>query len=335
MPTADPIEFEFKLVQTENLERFTEMAELCFGLTNFSSDYFKWKYLDNPAGKVVAFEALHEGKPAGFYGVIPEFYIINGERVKIHQSMDTMTHPNYQKRGLFTRLANLTYDRVAETEGGVNLVGIAGGNSLYGLINKLNWKNIHNNEYFFVQRTWFSARNVFQRTEKVSCEPATEMTASLRDYFSQRERSPAAISNDLSADFINWRVFHNPYKNFKVLQVLEGGAIIGICVYNLDEKGRCLIHLLDFARRDLFKTHTAAVVSCLFEASGSRYVYTWKPLNEEMLKGYAACGFNVNPLQRGPFSYRVPFVVRQQGRNMGTADWFDANNFDLQPLMQD
>ncbi|HKP45823.1 MAG TPA: GNAT family N-acetyltransferase [Pyrinomonadaceae bacterium] len=334
MASREPINFEFKAVQTENLERFTEMAELCFGLTNFSPTYFKWKYLDNPAGPVVAFEALHEGKPAGFYGVIPEHYIINGERVKIYQSMDTMTHPNYQKRGLFTRLATMTYDRCAEIDGGVNLVGIAGSNSLHGLL-KLNWKNIHQFEYFFVQRTWFNARNLLQKKPAVRCEAVTEMTEALRDYFQRRERSLKPISNDISADFINWRVFLNTYKDFKVLQLLDGDTIVGICVYNLDEKGRCLIHLLDFAQQEMFKAYTAAMVDCLFEATCSRYVYTWKPLNPNMLHGYSACGFYVNPFQRGPFSYRVPFVVRHQGAKIGTADWFDPNNFDLQPLMQD
>src|SRR5690242_16349933 len=123
------IDFEFKLVSTTNLMRFSEMAELSLGLKT-SDKYFQWKYLDNPAGEVVAFEALHEGRPAAFYGVIPEFYTVKGERVKVYQSMDTMTHPDYQRRGLFTKLANMTYNYLVEKDGGVNLVGIPGSNSL-------------------------------------------------------------------------------------------------------------------------------------------------------------------------------------------------------------
>src|SRR5262245_18775163 len=90
------VAFTFKPVDEHSLERFTEMYEACFGL-RVDRRYFQWKYLDNPAGRVVAYEALDGPKPAAFYGVIPESWTSQGQAQRLYQSMDTATHPSYQR----------------------------------------------------------------------------------------------------------------------------------------------------------------------------------------------------------------------------------------------
>jgi len=329
-----PIDFEFKLVSTDNLTRFSEMAEACLGLKT-SDEYFRWKYLDNPAGEVVAFEALHAGRPAAFYGVIPELYLVNKQIAKVYQSMDTMTHPDYQKRGLFTKLANMTYNYLVEKEGGVNLVGIPGSNSLYGFVNKLQWKKIQEFRYFFAHKTWFQARSLLHKKRDLTLVRAAQMSPALRQYFDQREPSSSAITNLLSADFFNWRVFQNPYKGFNVVTFEDNKSIVGVAAYALDEKKRGLIHLLDFRKQSFFAEYTASAIALLFRETGSQYLYTWEPLNKKIHQAYSNCGFIKNPIDGGPFSYRVPFIVRAQGESLSGVDWFDIRNFDLQPLMQD
>jgi hypothetical protein len=161
------------------------------------------------------------------------------------------------------------------------------------------------------------------------------MTSGLRQYFDQRESSPRAITNFYSADFFNWRVFQNPNKNFNVVEFKDKESIVGIVVYALDEKKRCFVYLLDFRKQSFFADYTASVIALLFTQTGSQYLYTWEPLNEVLHQAYASCGLMKNPLEHGPFSYRVPFIVRAQGESLRTVDWFDIRNFDLQPLMQD
>lgn len=332
---ADQINFDFKLVTPDNFERFSEMANICLGL-QADSAYFRWKYLDNPAGQVIAYEAQHKGEVAGFYGVIPEFYLINGEKVKIYQSMDTMTHPKYQKRGLFTKLANLTYDHIADREGGINLVGIPGSNSLHGFVAKLAWKDIHYFNYIFAQRGWFATRSLLQKRDGLTLASVIEGGPALERYFKERESSPKPISNLMSSDFFCWRVLQNPHKGFKVIEARDDKTVVGLCVYTFEpEEKRSLVHLLDFSRQSYFKKYTATVLAHLFAETGSQFVYTWQPLNQTIYSAYKSCGFIRNPLRRGPFSYRIPFIVREQGKSASSADWFDANNFDLQPLMQD
>ena len=61
---------------------------------------------------------------------------INSKVYKGVLSLNTATHPNFQGKGLFTKLATMTYD-IVRSSGRSFVIGVANGNSTYGFINKL------------------------------------------------------------------------------------------------------------------------------------------------------------------------------------------------------
>lgn len=79
-----------------------------------------------------------EGEPAAFYGVYAIPMEINGKHVLAAQSGDTMTHKNHMGKGLFVRLAKMTYELAKES--GVDFIfGFPNNNSYPGLSGKLEW----------------------------------------------------------------------------------------------------------------------------------------------------------------------------------------------------
>jgi hypothetical protein len=109
-------------------------------------DVWKWKYSDNPFGPSVVWvgaDLADEKKLGGQYAVIPTDLIIGGTRVPAAQSVDTMTHPNYARQGMFTELARRTYATCAER--GVQVVfGFPNDNSYPGFVKSLSFRNIGN-----------------------------------------------------------------------------------------------------------------------------------------------------------------------------------------------
>jgi GNAT superfamily N-acetyltransferase len=108
------------------------------GVTNVNE--FVKKYDTKYTGvSYVGFLAYdNDNKPAAFYGVIPTVAYLNKKSVLIAQSADTLTHPKHQRKGLFTLLANKTYDLAKEL--GIEFIyGIANENSFPGFIKKLGW----------------------------------------------------------------------------------------------------------------------------------------------------------------------------------------------------
>lgn len=333
---ADNSELEFRKFTFADTEKLSETYELCFG-AKVDDRYFQWKYTDNPAGEVVAFVAeAPEGTIAAYYGVLPEIYLVNGKPKKIYQSMDTMTHPDFQRRGLFGLLAKKTYEYVAEAEGELKIVGIPGLTSYPGFVKKLEWKDIHQFKYFFTNKILFKAAGLLRRTKKAKFERVAEMNSDLSDFFSQREVSEKPIQPNITADFFDWRVFKNPLKNFQTIQIRdENNKIIGVCVYTIDEENRCFVHFLSFVKRDLFSDYSGAVIEYLFAKTGAQFVYTWEPAEETSHKALKKLGFITNPLDKGLFSYHVPLIIRAEPEMTDGTSWYDVNNFDVQPLMQD
>jgi hypothetical protein len=331
---ADNSELEFRKFTLEDTESLRDTYKLCFD-TDVDDRYFQWKYVDNPAGEVVAFVAVDGKTIAAFYGVLPETYMVNGKPKKIYQSMDTMTHPNYQRRGLFGKLANMTYDYVAETVGELKVVGIAGSSSYPGFVKKLKWKDINQFKYFFTNKLLFKTFNLFRKNKKLEFKKVTELNQELTNFFSTRKISSKPIQPFVSAEFFEWRVFKNPLKDFKVVQIIDGGKTVGVCVYTLPEANRCFINFLSFTDESLFDAYAGTVIDYLFKENPASFIYTWEPTNSALHKALGKIGFVKNSFDKGLFSYRVPLIIRAEPEDSDGTSWFEINNFDLQPLMQD
>lgn len=86
--------------------------------TRFTKEWWDWKYKSNPNGffgeKGDIWVAEVDNKIVGHYAIMPEKFKVNSETIRVAQSIDTATHPDYRRRGLFTSLANKVYNDAKE-----------------------------------------------------------------------------------------------------------------------------------------------------------------------------------------------------------------------------
>lgn len=120
--------------------RYGSLFSSCFPqTTKFNANYLKWLYQENPEGLALGFDAWDNNNLAAHYACIPLHAQIGGKIVKILLSLNTATHPNYQGKGLFTRLAELTYETAADN-GFDGICGVANANSTPGFVRKLGFQ---------------------------------------------------------------------------------------------------------------------------------------------------------------------------------------------------
>ena len=332
MPEGGAIQFRFRLVAEENLASLSEMFDLCFGI-KVDDRYFRWKYLGNPAGPVVAFEALDGDVPAAFYGVIPELYVIQGQISRIYQSMDTATHPAYQRRGLFVKLATMTYERVKALDGHLEIIGFPGTQSHPGFVKKLGWKTVHDLPFLFAPVALLPLLSLGRRSG-LRFEALDGMSDELAGFLSKRHpRSP--VAKHWSPAVFDWRTFKHPLHQYRVVIVRDGGEIVGYCAYRIDTPKSCRIEWLEFVDEAAYRSHTRAVVAHVARAAGTRYIYTWQPTNPMLRQGYEAAGLLRNRLGRGPFAGTEPYIVYADPADGPGPAWFQAGSYDLQPLVHD
>lgn len=119
------------------LTRYRALFEACFpSATHLREAYLHWLYAQNPCGVAVGFDAWAGEQLAAHYVCIPVDALVFGRPVRILLSLNTATHPSFQGKGLFTKLAEATYERGSQMGFGA-VYGVANANSTPGFLRKL------------------------------------------------------------------------------------------------------------------------------------------------------------------------------------------------------
>jgi GNAT superfamily N-acetyltransferase len=104
--------------------------------------YLDWQYRRNPEGPAIGFEAFApSGALAAHYVCLPVTMTVEGSAQPALLSLNTATHPDHQRKGLFKQIAAATYDAGA-TRGRQLVVGVANANSVKGLIGSLGFSTL-------------------------------------------------------------------------------------------------------------------------------------------------------------------------------------------------
>lgn len=129
-------------LERASIEDYVELFNKAYGANEkLTKAYLKWLYQANPDGQAVGVDAFLGDELAAHYITVPRSYVANGEEVKGLLSLNTATHPNHQRRGLFKRLANATYERGSELGFGF-VIGVANAQSVHGFVNGLGFETL-------------------------------------------------------------------------------------------------------------------------------------------------------------------------------------------------
>ena len=326
--------YEFKKVVTQKLNRFSEMMDLSLNL-KVDEDYFQWKYANNPAGKVEAFEAIDGDKSIGFFGVIPEHYLVNGKKVTVYQSMDLMTHPDHRRRGLFVTLAKMTQESLIERFGEAFIIGISGMNAFSGYINKLDWQNPHNFDYIFNHKLKFKLQFFTKKNQPVTLEPITQFEDDFDVFFQEKYQSPKPIIKFLSKEVLNWKIINHPFHTFFPFKIKKQNQTVGFIIYRMFGQKRCFIDYLELRNKEDFAELGPSIMRELYRISKADFIFTWRPTSKIIEQAYTKSGFIKNPFNKGPFSYRIPYIAYSNVKKIQGVEWFNMQNLDIQPILQD
>lgn len=319
-------DYTIKKLDSDQFNILIPLMNDCFGM-KVNTDYFKWKFLDNPAGNFIGFIAVASdtGEVAAYYGVIPEKYSINGEEKTIYQSCDTMTHSKHRRKGLFQKLAIYCYDYLRNNDK-LFVIGFGGGNSTPGFL-KFGWRTAFDFRLLFVPKILCYTNPLSDLND--NCEVVTDLQI-LKPLI--EKKSDSKIYSVRDTVHMAWR-YANPLHSYKIVAFRNGSPIEGyVCYYIQNHK----ILLFDF----------------VFDSKASQkslIKYIKNQVVKENLKGIVAfcqengfsanqlkqSGFLINPFNRGPLSEKTPFIFYSDEETMNkfsTADCWTINSYDHDAL---
>ena len=217
-------------------------------------EIWRWQFVDNPAGPGWVRLADHDGRIVGQYAAIPTRFRTRGQGEAIlAMSCDTMTHPDYQRQGMFVTLANELYTDL-ERRGVPTVWGFPNAASRPGFVGKLRWFDVH--EF----PTWVKplrSRYVLKRWVRwgplatalgavgdaafhaVAPRPREARRATIRpitvfdgrfDELWARHRDLAPLIQVRDAAFLTWRFLAAPVFRYEPFEIVVDGRLEGYLV---------------------------------------------------------------------------------------------------------
>ncbi|MDP4264764.1 MAG: GNAT family N-acetyltransferase [Bacteroidota bacterium] len=133
-------EYRLERLDVNRLKDLAVLYKAVYG-NKRSKEYFRAKYDTAYTGiEFIGYIAYsRDDKPAAFYGMIPCFIQYKNEIILCAQATDAMTHPGHRYKGLFVKLAAMTFD-LCKASGVKFIFGFPNQNSFHGLFDKLHWQ---------------------------------------------------------------------------------------------------------------------------------------------------------------------------------------------------
>lgn len=213
---------------------------------NRSAEFFTWKHLESPFGPSFMLVAEADGQIVGLRAFM-RWHFRSGERIlNAVRAVDTATHPNYQRRGIFSKLTN---EALSSLRDSVDFVfNTPNANSLPGYL-KMGWKRAGRLPVLIRPcRPMAFARGL--GSIKSSLEPSrgrpdiaadtaaelffdSDVTRLLERTDDQGDR----LQTTRTVDYLKWRYAQAPHLDYRVVREFDAGRLCGLAIFRVRPRG--------------------------------------------------------------------------------------------------
>jgi GNAT superfamily N-acetyltransferase len=283
-----------------------------------TSEFFRWKHHRSPFGRSFILVAEAEGRIVGVRALMRWLFEADGNVVRAVRAVDTATHPDWQGRGLFTRLTLEAVDRLRpETD---LIFNTPNPKSLPGYL-KMGWRVMGKIPVAVKVRRpvrfLFHLRSLNSSATPRTSRPALEgLSASealdrpgIDELVDERSRA-GGLATPLDVPYLRWRYASAPLLDYRAVVEGNGEDVSGLAIFRVRSRGALwestvceLIARPDDAPtcgRLLRRVASAARVDHITCHFPSHSVQTPNPRLLGFLPSPGGMTFVVNPLRETP-----------------------------------
>ncbi len=243
--------WKLKDFEKEDFHNVQSLFKLVFKKDYLTEDFWHWRYDQNPFGGGII-KLLTDGqKLIGFYAICAsELFIPNYGNMNAMLSLNTMTHPDFEKKGVFPYLAREAY--AAAFEKGFGLIyGFPNKNSIQSFQKKLNWitKPVDFSFEYNIEDIRSSQKLPPLGSRVFHSAKVTNFNLKIDELWNRSKSDESYISIPRTSSYLNWRFISNPYSKYHCYLVkTEQDEVTGYFV--LKNYANISGHIVDFSCRD-------------------------------------------------------------------------------------
>ena len=256
-------------------------------------EFFRWKHLANPFGRSLLLVAEADGSVVGLRAFMRWRFQAGEHLVESVRAVDTATHPDYRRLGVF---AELTAEALERVEGSVDLVYNLPNPTSFRQYARLGWqlagtvpRNLRVRRPFGFARGLRSLRSfdgpssARPHVEAESAALALQDGAAISKLLGRAETGGQRLATPRTLDYLRWRYAAAPFLDYRaILERNSGSEPSGLAIFRIRPRGRLwessLVELItspgdaSTARRLIRRVVRAAAVhhlTCSFPAGST------------------------------------------------------------------
>jgi GNAT superfamily N-acetyltransferase len=209
-----------------------------------SSEFFRWKHVSNPFGRSFMLVADLDGQIIGLRAFM-RWTFRAGERIhRAVRAVDTATHPDFQGKGIFSRLTLAALD---ELKNDVDFVfNTPNDQSLPGYL-KMGWREVGRVPVWVRVRRPLRLLTVLSPLRRISHQmdatpaasatPAREILSEEWEPLPQLLEAQGAKGNRLSTardiEYLRWRYGSTPHLTYRAITETRGNDLRGLAIFRV------------------------------------------------------------------------------------------------------
>lgn len=291
-------EYKIEKSNTNEIGAIARLYSRCFGREE-SVDFFKWRYLENPAGQAVCLVARHNKDIVGSCAMIPENFYVFGEERRLYKCCDLMVDSGHRNHGLAKKLIGSSAEYLKQS-GPIFLYTLSGAST--HLFLKNHWLKLGNFNQYFKHRAQLKIKFIFRNVEYLYKKGILRTISSVRDickdYIFKIDNTDIHIAKD--EKYLLWRLGDPRYK-YKIIGYYENNTLRGFIIYNNGIGGNDYIIDMEIASDDsrVKKALLDAIEFSTYK-SGHKLIMALALENSSFQKLISINRYMRNPFRRGP-----------------------------------
>ncbi|MGA1821943.1 MAG: GNAT family N-acetyltransferase [Thermoplasmatota archaeon] len=247
-------EYEFQLLEREDMEGSAELLELHWGRNSaVNADHLKWKYYDNPyTEEPIAYTVKHNGSVVGFMGLFPTRWRRGEYTFDCLSFGDAIIHPDHRGKGLYQPLIKSLMDEVRDS-GYVGFLNLSNNDVTSHVMEKMGFLSMKERSYIkrinyfsFLKNFFFKDRYGEYSSGNVRFSLSPDIEGMMR--YDAKTKGDDRIHLVKDSDFYGWR-YGSKRRQYHCFYNHHDGKMAAYLILYLNRKGSARI--IDFAYDDL------------------------------------------------------------------------------------
>lgn len=281
---------------------------------NIENGYFDWRYINNGHEQILIDIDIEDDTPTSSYSIFPANLICDGIIYKTGISMSTMTHPDWQGKGLIVKLGNELYTH-AKDIGFAGVWGFPNSNFHSVLNKKLGWSDIYEVPTMSLNLQSTDLCN-FTLSDAVGRDD---------DFSLNYPESPkdGLIRINRTRDYLIWRYALNPVNSYVNFAISDQGNVTSYIVLKKYKNDFDLVDIQTAIPDEAQVLLSHVLKWCLDQNAKAQYVNCWAPTHHSLHAILERLGF----VNAAPITY---FGGRELIPSGLPSDWLSYKKWYLQ-----